>query len=86
MKVKIKIFDETFVGVIPRRTTIAAIELPASHELAACTLIEFAESNFTLGSVDKPLDYYAGLRATFYALLSAHHIQGTVVVEAKISK
>lgn len=85
MKVQIKVVDETFVGTVPRRTTIAVLELPASHELAACTLIDFAESNFSLAhSPATGCDYYAGLRGMFISLLSAHHIKGVVVVEAKI--
>ena len=89
MKVQIKIFDVVEIpGTSSRakevRTELATISLPTSHELGACNLIQFAEANFNMGVVDSPLDYYAGLRGMFVSLLSAHHIRGLVVVEAKI--
>lgn len=86
MKVEINIFDDTFSDDHYKRTRLARIELPTTNDSTATDLITFAEANFSMGVTDLPSDYFAGLRAMFYAFLSANYVRGVVVVEAKVCK
>ncbi len=58
------------------------ISFPASNELQAAEVVNFAEGGFSLANVPQGNDYYAGLRAGYLAFKSAMWFDGEPVIKA----
>ena len=90
--VTIKVYDTVHTtrhphpGTLKACTPVFTLSFYATNEMSAVDIANFANDGFSLANVQHANDYYAGLRAAYFALRSAFHFSCDPYIHATISE